>query len=80
MTGGGPYDGYQIVDLHNSGAIATCEIPDDVQCSGGQRFEFGPLGNLRSGSDAQLRIATETRTYLVEVVPTTGAVKWTRDN
>ena len=78
MSGGGPYDGYQIVDLHDSTVIATCEIPDDVGCSGGNRFEFGPLGNVRGGSDTQLRITTDARTYLVEVVPATGAVKWTR--
>jgi prepilin-type N-terminal cleavage/methylation domain-containing protein len=78
MSGGGPYDGYQIIDLHDSSVVAACEIPDGVRCSGGQRFEFGPLGNLRSGSDTELRITTEARTYLVEIAPATGAVKWTR--
>jgi hypothetical protein len=78
MNGGNPYDGYEIINLYDSTVIATCQLPDGVRCSGGQRFEFGPLGNLRSGSDAELRIATDARTYSMAVVPATGAVKWTR--
>ena len=76
MTGGGPYDGYRIVDLHDSTVIGTAEIHSGIRCSGGRRFEFGPLGNLRSGSGGELRIATDARTYEVTIVPATGAVKW----
>ena len=78
MMGGGPYTGYQIIDLYDAVVVETCEIPDDVRCSGGQRFEFGPLGNLRSESDTELRITAEGKEYLIEVIPATGAVKWTR--
>ena len=78
MSGGSPYDGYEIINLQDSTVIATGKIADSVRCTGGQRFEFGPLGNLNSGSDVELRVTTDARTYSVEVVPATGAVKWTR--
>ena len=78
MRGGVPYDGYEIVNLHDSTVIVANKIPDDVRCTGGRRFEFGPLGNLSGVSDTTLRVAAASRTYVVEIVPATGAVKWTR--
>ncbi len=78
MSGGSPYDGYEIIDLQDSTSIAVCTIPETVRCTGGQRFEFGPLGNLRTGSATSLRVAAKGRTYLVEIAPTTGAVRWTQ--
>jgi type II secretory pathway pseudopilin PulG len=78
MTGSSPYEGYEIVDLQSSAVIATGKIAEHVLCSRGQRFEFGPLGNLNTGSDASLRIATDGRAYSLEIVPATGAVRWTR--
>lgn len=78
ITGGGPHRGYQIVDLRDSTVITDVDIPAGVRCSGGRRFEFGPLGNLRTGSDGDLRIVTDVRSYRVEIVPATGAVKWVR--
>lgn len=80
MSGAEPYSGYQIVSLEDSSVVADCEIPADVQCDGGRRFEFGPLGNLKAGSDTQLNISTEGRTYLVEIVSATGTVTWTRES
>lgn len=78
MTGGGPYEGYRIIDLRDSAIVAAVDIPAGIRCDGGRRFEFGPLGNLRNGSDAKLRIATDAKTYMVEVVRATGAVQWVR--
>lgn len=80
MSGEAPYRGYQIVDLRDSTVVVTHDLPDAVRCDGGRRFEFGPLGNLRTGSDTQLHITTEARTYRVEIVPATGAVRWVRRN
>ena len=74
----GPYEGYRIIDLRDSAIVAAVDIPAGIRCDGGRRFEFGPLGNLRNGSDAELRIATDGKTYVVEVVPATGAVQWVR--
>jgi hypothetical protein len=73
-----PYRGYQIIDQHNHAAVTTGEIPAGVRCGGGRRFEFGPLGNLQNGSDTRLHIGTEGKTYLLEIVPATGAVEWRR--
>lgn len=79
MSGAGPYSGYQIVDLHDSSLVVTCELPAAVRCTGGQRFEFGPLGNLKDGSDSQLQVSSESRAYQIDIVPATGMVR-TTDN
>jgi prepilin-type N-terminal cleavage/methylation domain-containing protein len=71
-----PYHSYQILDQHGHQAVTTCTIPAGVRCSGGRRFEFGPLGNLQTGSDTRLHIRTEGKTYRLEIVPATGAVTW----
>jgi len=77
MSGGNPYEGYEILDLRDSRVIAVRTIPENVRCTGGERFEFGPLGGLRTGSANRLRVTAKGRTYGVEIVPTTGAVRWT---
>lgn len=76
VTGKG--DGYEIIDLRDSSVVATSRIAEGVRCSGGRRFEFGPLGNLAGGSDTTLRILTDAGTYTLEIIPATGAVTWTR--
>jgi prepilin-type N-terminal cleavage/methylation domain-containing protein len=78
MSGADPCHRYQILDQHNHAVIVTCDIPPGVLCGGGRRFEFGPLGNLQNGSDTHLRIGTGGKTYLLEIVPATGAVTWSR--
>jgi type II secretory pathway pseudopilin PulG len=74
MSGAEPYRGYQIVNLLDGATVAEHSLPADVQCRGGQRFEFGPLGNLRAASGAQLTVFTEGKTYSLRLVPATGAV------
>ncbi len=80
MQGTGPGRSYQIVNQGNHTAATTCTLPVDVQCGGGRRFEFGPLGNLQSGSDTRLRLQTKDKVYLIEIAPATGAVAWHRCN
>jgi type II secretory pathway pseudopilin PulG len=80
MRGVDPYTGYQIIDQHDRIVMTTWNFPAGVWCGGGRRFGFGPLGNLRSGSDAHLDIRTEGKYYRLEVTPTTGAVQWYRDD
>ncbi len=80
MQGVEPYPSYQIVDQHDQAVMITCRLPPGVQCGGGRRFEFGPLGNLQNGSDAHLGIRTEGRSYRLEIAPVTGAVEWHRDH
>jgi Tfp pilus assembly protein PilE len=76
MTGASPYRNYRIVDLADSAVIASRDIAANVQCTGGQRFEFGPLGNLKEGSDTQLQVSSGRRAYQLQIVPATGTVKW----
>jgi Tfp pilus assembly protein PilE len=78
MQGADPCRGYQIIDQRSRAAVTTGNIPAGVQCSGGRRFEFGPLGNLQNGSDTRLHIRTDDKAYLIEIVPATGAVTWSR--
>jgi len=79
MSGAGPYHSYQIVSLHDSAVITSHDLPEDVRCAGGQRFEFGPLGNLKEGSDSQVQVYSEGRACRLQIVPATGMVKWLRD-
>jgi Tfp pilus assembly protein PilE len=76
MNDSEPYHSYQIIDQHGHTVVTTCTIPAGVRCNGGRRFEFGPLGNLQTGSDTRLHIRTEGKTYRLEIVPATGAVTW----
>jgi len=80
MQGVEPYRSYQIVDRHDRTVVTTCHLPAGVQCGGGRRFEFGPLGNLQNGSDTRLGIRAEGKSYRLEIVPATGAVQWYRDD
>jgi prepilin-type N-terminal cleavage/methylation domain-containing protein len=75
MSGASPYESYRIIDLQDSDVVASHELPAGVRCSDGQRFEFGPLGNLREGSDTQARVYSEGRAYQIQIAPATGAVK-----
>lgn len=75
-----PYRSYQIIDQHNHAVVTTCDIPAGVRCAGGRRFEFGPLGNLQNGSDTRLHLGTADKTYLLEIVPATGAVTRSRSH
>jgi len=79
MSGASPYHGYQIVNLQDSTAAATDNMPAGVHCTGRRSFEFGPLGNLTEGSDTQVRVHSANIAYRLEVVPATGTVKWQRE-
>lgn len=70
---------YQVIDLGSRRPVTTGNLPAGVQCRGPGRFAFGPLGNLRDGSDRHLRLRTQDQEYVIEIVPATGAVQWRRD-
>ena len=78
MTGPpGQYAGYQIVNLHDSTVVDSHEISDPVRCTGGGRFEFGPLGNLADGSDTAIQVSGGGRVCTITIASATGAVKCT---
>jgi len=76
MTGSADgYSGYQTVNLQDSSVVDTHTISAGVNCAGGRRFEFGPLGNLREGSGTTLDVSAQGKTCTITVVPATGMVK-----
>jgi len=75
MIGSEPYRRYDIVDLGHSSVIASHDLPAGVRCTGGQRFEFNPLGELKAGSDTQVQVSSPGRTVTLSVLPATGMVK-----
>ena len=81
MTGGSPYTGYEIEDLSTSTIITngTFSIDSAISCTGEANFQFGPLGNLLSESDAQLVISVDEKTFTIDVTSATGMVKCTEN-
>jgi prepilin-type N-terminal cleavage/methylation domain-containing protein len=50
--------------------------PDVTVSSNSSRyFRFGPLGNQLAGSDTELTVAAEGKTFTITVIPATGIVK-----
>ena len=75
MTGESPYSGYQIENLDTSEIVETGTIDSQVSCTGGSDFQFGPLGNLLTGSDTQLTVSADGKSFTITVISATGAVK-----
>ena len=69
--------GYQIEDLDSSETVDSHTIDSAVTCNGGQNFEFGPLGNLLDGSDSQLTVSANGKTFTIDIVSATGMIKCT---
>lgn len=81
MTGGSPYTGYEIEDLSTSTIITngTFSIDSAISCTGEANFQFGPLGNLKAGIDAQLIVSAGGKTFTIDVTSATGMVKCTEN-
>ena len=75
MTGNSPYNAYEIKNLDTSEVIETFEIDTNISCTGGGNFQFGPLGNLITGSDNRLVVSSATKTCTISIVPATGMIK-----
>ena len=80
MTGGGPYTGYEIVNLNTSTTITngTFSIDSDITCNGGASFQFGPLGNRKPGSATQLTVTGGDKTFTITIT-LIGMVKCTEN-
>ena len=81
MIGPDPYTGYEIIDLSTSTTITngSFSIDSEVTCTGGSEFDFGPLGNLITGSDTQITVFAEEKTFIIDITPATGMVKCTEN-
>ena len=75
MTGSSPYTGYEIVNLNTEETVDSHTIDSDVSCTGGDEFQFGPLGNLLSGSDTELTVSASGKTFTITITSATGMVK-----
>lgn len=75
MTGSAPYAAYEIVNLDTSATVDSHTIDSDISCTGGATFQFGRLGNLLAGSDNQLTVAADGKTFTITIISATGMVK-----
>lgn len=75
MVGASPYRSYNIVNLGTGQVISSQTIKNNISCSGGSLFKFGPLGNLLTGSSSQLLIAGGGKTSTISIVAATGTVE-----
>lgn len=77
MTGSSPYTGYEIVDLSDSSTVDSYNIDSAVTCTGGSEFQFNYLGNLKTGSDTQLTVSAQGKTFTINIISATGTIKCT---
>ena len=75
MMGSSPYSSYEIENLNTSATVDTHSVDSVISCTGGSEFEFGPLGNLLTGSDTSLAVAAEGRNFTITITSATGLVK-----
>jgi hypothetical protein len=79
MIGPDPYTGYTIVNELTDLPVDSHTIDPTVLCTGGQRFIFGPLGNLKPTSDSQLTVSASGRIFTITIAAATGMVKCTEN-
>jgi Tfp pilus assembly protein FimT len=72
---------FEIEDLSDSSTVAnsTFTVESNINCSGGTSFQFGPLGNLKTGSDSQLIVSSNGRSFTINIIPATGIVQCTQN-
>jgi len=72
---------YEIVDLSDGETIpnGTFSIDSKISCSGGTSFQFGPLGNLKTGSDSQLTVSAQEKTFTISITSATGIIQCTEN-
>lgn len=76
MVGASPYDSYDIENDDTNVIVATHTIDSDVTVAGSNKFfRFGPLGNLQTGSDPQLTVSADGKSFTITVLTATGIVK-----
>jgi len=79
MTASEPYSGYNIENLQTSETVDSHTIDSNINCTGGATFQFGPLGNLKTGSDTQLMVSASGKTFTITITAATGMVKCTEN-
>ena len=75
MIGGGPYTGYEINNNDTHTTVASHTIDSDVTVTGTNKFKFEPLGNLQTGSDLQLTVSADGKSFTITVFQVTGVAE-----
>ena len=72
---------FEIEDLSDSTTVqnSTFTVDSSISCSGGTSFQFGPLGNLKTGADTQLVLSSSGKTFTIDIIPATGIIKCTEN-
>ena len=79
MTGPVPYTGYEIKNLDTAAIVDSFTIDSDVDCTGGRKFRFGPLGNLLAGSDSTLTVTADGKNFTITITSATGMIRCTEN-
>ena len=75
MVGSSPYSSYRIDNRDTGATIDTQTIDSQIECTGGNTFKFGPLGNLLSGSGSTLTITGDDKSFTITIVSATGMIR-----
>jgi len=78
MIGSSPYRSYKLVNLATSIVLSSHDLDSSLQCTGGAIFNFGPLGNLKTGSDTSLIISGAGSTTTITITAATGMVNYAK--
>ena len=72
---------FSIEDLSDSSTVqnSTFTVDSSISLSGGTNFQFGPLGNLKTGSDSTLTVSSEGKSFTISVTAATGSIKCTEN-
>lgn len=72
---------FKIEDLSDSSTVlnSTFTVDSSISCSGGTNFQFGPLGNLKAGSDSTLTISSEGKSFTISIIAATGSIQCTEN-
>jgi hypothetical protein len=73
------YTSYEIINLKTETTIDSYTIDSPIRCTGGRYFSFGPLGNLKAGSDTELTISASGKSFIISITPATGMILCTEN-
>ena len=68
---------FAIKDLSDSSTVlnSTFTVDSSISCSGGTNFQFGPLGNLKAGSDSTVTVSSSGKSFTISVTAATGSIR-----
>jgi len=72
---------FEIEDLSDSSTVPNSVFTVDasISCEDGTTFQFGPLGNLKTGSDSVLTVSSEGKSFTINITAATGTIQCTEN-